>query len=156
MKNTFAGCLIAMLCASCAVTGPAPTEAAYSQAAKSLPVAKEAKYSMSAGWYPNTILGSTESFHAKPTPGRLFVTEDRLSFAAYDEITNTFLAAYETSYSNIQWLTLTNLGLSRLVRLQAGNSVHSFAFSAAATGSGSIAEKDEVVRFLSAKFPPKQ
>lgn len=137
----------------CAVTGPDPTDPSFSQAARTLPAAKTAVYTISSRWYPNTMLGSVDSFHAKSTPGRLFVSPERLTFAVFDDVTNSFLLAFEVAHSDIRWLTIKEHGLARIIRLQSGNSVSSFLFSNGETIDGKFVGKDEVVNYLLSRYP---
>lgn len=147
---------IAVLSTGCATRGPVPSDSSYSQAVRSLSVSRDALYSSSSIWYPNNMLGSVGSFNAEKTRGRLFLTPDRLTFAVYDETSNTFRLGYESLYSKIRWGTIKDLGLSRIIRMQSDNAVQSFAFSDAQNSKGEETDKDEVVKFLVGKFPPKE
>lgn len=148
--------IFAELSTGCATRGPIPTDSSYSQAVRIFPVSRDALYSSSSSWFPNNMLGSMRSFNAEKTRGRLFFTPDRLTFAVYDETTNTFRRGYESLYSNIRWGTIENYGLSRIIRMQSDNAVQSFTFSDAQNSEGEDVDKDEVVKFLVGKFPPKE
>jgi len=137
----------------CAVTGPGPKDPGYSQAARTLRAAKTAIYTISSNWYPNTMLGSIDSFHASSTPGRLFVSPERLTFAVFDDATNSFLLAYEVAHSDVRWLTIKEHGLARIIRLQSGNSVNSFLFGDGETIDGKFIGKDEVAKYLLSRYP---
>lgn len=137
----------------CAVTGPNPTDAIFSKATRTLPAAKTAAYTISSSWYPNTLLGSIDSFHAKSTPGRLFVSPEMLTFAVFDDVTNSFLLAFEVARSDVRWLTIKEHGLSSIIRLQSGNSVSSFLFKNGETIDGKPVGKDEVAKYLLSRYP---
>ncbi len=137
----------------CAVTGPGPKDSGFSLAARTLPAAKTAVYTISSTWYPNTMLGSVDSFHASSTPGRLFVSPERLTFAVFDDATNSFLLAYEVARSDVRWLTIKDHGLARIIRLQSGGSVNSFLFGDGETIDGKFFGKDEVAKYLLSLYP---
>lgn len=136
----------------CSSTGPLPNSAGFVDATKSLPAAKSSVYTSSASWYPNTLLGGIESFHAPSTYGRLFIGADQLTFAIYDEPTNTLLQAYQVNRSDVQWLTIKDHGLSRIARLQSGNTVNSFAFIDGENMAGQAISKDTIASFLRVNY----
>jgi len=148
--------LLSFILFGCAVHGPAPTDPSYSEAVRNIVSAKDARYILSAAWYPNVMLGNIESFHASSSQGKLFVTPERLVFAVYDDATNSFLKSFEASYSNISWFTAKEHGLSRILRLQTSNTVHSFLFSCGYMENGSPADKDAVVQYILEKFNRKK
>jgi len=138
---------ILMIC-GCATFGPAPSEPEYSKAIEKLPAAKTAVYIMEAAWYPNIVLGDMSSFHAQSNAGSLFVTPEQLVFAAYDSATDRFLQSFSASYADMGWLTTKQHGLSRIIRVQINNSVHSFLFARGQKSNGEDADKDEVMQFV--------
>lgn len=151
MKSRWS-CLFTLMLSSCAVHGPGPTDVGYPEAVKRFSSAKEAEYILTASWFPNIVLGSVESFGAASSPGRLFITPERLVFAVYDDATNTFLKSFEASYSSIAWVTAKEHGLSRILRLQTNNTVHSFVFATGERPTGQPADKDHVVKYVLGKF----
>lgn len=132
----------------CAVTGPGPTDPSFSQSVHTLPAAKTAIYTVSSNWYPNTMLGSVDSFHANSTSGRLFVSAEQLTFAVFDDATNSFFLAYQIAHSDVRWLTIKEHGLARIIRLQSGSSVNSFLFGDGETLEGEFVGKDEIAKYL--------
>lgn len=136
----------------CATFGPGPTDREYSQAIDKLPVAKIAVYIVPAAWYPSVILGDIESFHSPSVTGTLFLTQERLVFATYDSATNIFLQSFSATYSDISWITTKKHGLSRIIRIQSSNNVHSFVYSSGYKNNGEEADKDEIMHFLLDKF----
>lgn len=142
---------IVLLLAGCATFGPAPSEPEYSRAIEKLPAAKTAIYIMEAAWYPNIVLGDMSSFHAQSNAGSLFVTPEQLVFAAYDSATDRFLQSFSASYADMGWLTTKQHGLSRIVRIQINNNVHSFLYARGQKSNGESADKDEVMQYILSK-----
>lgn len=129
MKSKFSVLLIVLILfsAGCAdFVGPGPTNQKFAKAVGTLPMAPDTLYSTMALWFPNKIFSAADSFGGAVTEGRLFVTPERLVFAAYDQQTNSFLQAYEVSYSNITWMTWRIQLGDKILRIQTNNSVHSF------------------------------
>lgn len=147
--------IAAVLSTGCAQNSPSPTDLTYEHATRSLRIAKEAVYSIPGAWYPNTLLGTIGSFHAISMTGRLFLTDDRMLFAAYDDAENKYVLTYEQSYSRIGWVSVSEHGVSRIVKLHSDNTIHSFAYTEAMTGDGKAVNKDDVLRFISKKVPKK-
>lgn len=136
----------------CATSGPLPTDKAYSQAIYKLPAAKIAVYVVPSSWYPSVILGDMMSFHSPRVSGTLFLTQERLVFATYDSATNIFLQSFSATYSDISWITIQKHGLTRIIRIQSNNNVHSFHYSSGYKNNGENADKDEIMHFLLDKF----
>ncbi len=149
--------ILFLLLVGCAEVGPGPTIPNYQKAIKTLPVAKNAIYTLGAHWYPNTLLGDADSFHHPATSGRLFVTPERLIFAVYDDTTNNFLQAYEVLFSHITWMTGKIFGRARIIRFQADNSIQSFLLWSETENEGQTLDKDEIFEFkISFKSPPSK
>lgn len=133
--------------------GPVPMDKEYSQAINELPAAKIAVYIVPASWYPGVMLGSVMSFHSYgAVAGTLFLTQERLVFAIYDDATNIFLQSFLANYSDLVWITTKKHGLSRIIRLQSNNNIHSFLYTSGYKNNGEDADKDEIMYFLLDKF----
>ncbi|OGW20079.1 MAG: hypothetical protein A2X55_03160 [Nitrospirae bacterium GWB2_47_37] len=147
---------IILLLSGCATFGPGPTDIEYSQAVNKLPVAKSAVYLVQASWYPNSMLDGIMSFHNAYITGTLFLTQERMVFATYDGATNTFLQGFAAAYSDISWITIKKYGVSRIIRIQLSNNVHSFVYGFLDANiyksSGDDADKEEIMQFLLNKF----
>ena len=139
---------VAMLSAGCAVVGPGPTNIKYSEATATLPLAANAIHTVPTRWYPNTLLGTTDSFHNSSIGGRLFITPERLVFAVYDEPTNNFLQGHEVAFSNVTWMTGKIYGAARIIRFQSNNAVHSFIFGGGTNSDGQELDKDSILEYI--------
>ena len=145
-----------IILSGCATVGPEPTNKDYSQAITSMPIAKEALYSVPASWYPNTLLGDAMSFHATSTSGRLFITPKRLLFAVYDDSTNSFLQSYEVTFSKISWMTGKYHGVARIIRFSANNTIQSFLFGSWTKGEDAKLNKDQLLEYILGRVQPKK
>ena len=132
----------------CANFCPGPTDKNYNDAIKTIKLYGTAVYNAPGSWYPNTVLGDTSSFHNPSIQGRLFITPERFVFAVYDDQKNSFLKAYELSYTDIKWITGKKHGLSRLLRVQSGNTVNSFSFSSCFRDKEQECNKDELMNYV--------
>jgi hypothetical protein len=132
--------------AGCATSGPEPTNKEYNQATESLNFAKDQLFSISASWFPNTIFTGYEFPPLTPTRGRLFIFPKRLIFAAYDDSTNRFLKGYEIEFAKITWVIGKPHGVSRIIKLQADNTVQSFVFGELSKKEGQ--DKDQIMEYI--------
>ena len=136
----------------CATYGPGPTDIEYSQAINKLPIAKISVYTMKASWFPNVMLGDVMSFHSPSVAGTLFLSQEQMVFATFDSETNIFLQSFSSPYSDMRWITIKKHGVSRIIRIQTNNNVHSFVYSSGSKNNGEDADKDEIMQFLLDKF----
>ena len=113
-----------------------------------LPIVSDTIYSMPASWYPNMLVGGTDSFTHIPISGRLFITPERLIFAVYDEPTNSYLQGYEATFSNITWMTGKVHGVMRIIRIQYNNNIHSFIFGGWLGDEEHVSDKDQIFEYI--------
>lgn len=152
MKVSLLVFLCAFLMAGCANFGPDPANPNYAKAIKGLNIQSQVVYAIAGSWFPNTILGSIDSFSNPSSAGTLFVTNDRLVFALYDESTTTFLEAFSVPYSDITWISGDTHGLSYMLRLRTSANVSSFLYTGGVDGNGTLHSKEVVSAYILGKF----
>lgn len=140
----------------CATPGPGATDKNYKKAIEPLQIAGDVIYSIPAWWFPNTLLGDLESLNHTSISGRLFVNQERLVFAVYDEETNSFLKGYEVAFFDIKWMTGKSLGIARIIRFQSNNEVQSFLFGRLTKSEGQELDKDQIMNDILLRFQSKK
>lgn len=135
---------IFVLISGCATNGPGVVDQDFEKSIQTLNLNDDIHYAIAASWFPNTILGNANSFNNASVEGRLFLTSEQMIVAIYDEPTKSYLEGYSVLFSDIQWMTSKNHGLSRILRFQSNKQVQSFLF-------GNEKDSDNVVEFVLSK-----
>jgi hypothetical protein len=135
--------VIAAALSGCAVSGPGIVGPSY--------VASAGDTSMRSNWYSNNMLGDALTFNAPSVEGALVAGADRLAFVVEDPATGRQFTAWEAPLSSVTWITAKDHGLARIIRLKAGDSIHSFLFSSSSSDGVS---KDAFVARVLSKFRP--
>ena len=97
------------------------------------------------------MLGDALTFNAPSVEGALVAGADRLAFVVEDPATGRQFTAWEAPLSSVTWITAKDHGLARIIRLNAGDSIHSFLFSSSSSDGVS---KDAFVARVLSKFRP--
>ena len=88
--------------------------------------------------------------------GRIFISEDMLSYAVFDEITKTYLQAYQISFGDVSWIHINKYGPSgtfRLLKIQTyGTTINSFTYRRVFDSDGNRIKQEVASKIILAKI----
>ncbi len=137
-----------VLISACASYGPTVKDSNYKNSISSLGLSGDNMHSIRASWYPNKIIGMTDSDNPYAS-GRLYIESEKIIFASYDESVNFYKKLFEVMYSDVDSVTKGGFGATRIMRLRLkNNNIHSFKMTSWTTEDGESMGKSEIIQYV--------